>query len=358
MAWIHRAALVLLALSPTVGGAQGAYGLRQRAYPRSERSTALSADTTPMSRTVRSDSSAHSLRFVTVAPGVRLEVLDWGGTGRPVVLLSGLGDNAHVYDQFAPKLVGRYHVYAITRRGFAPSSIPGNGYLADSLADDVLAVIDSLGLGRPVLAGHSMGGEELSSIGSRHADKVAGLIYLDAGYDYAFYDQSHGSLTIDINEIIRQLGKLRFGSGTSTQERRRLMAALVDTTLPAFIEWGHALLKEPPEPAGPGPRPLPPVPYAMVSGQQKFTTIHGPVLAIFVTSRPMTPGVVKDSVMLAIAADADAATEGQARAFERGVPQARVVRIPNADHYVFKSNPIEVLNEMRAFIDRLSMSPR
>src|ERR1017187_4460649 len=34
--------------------------------------------------------SKHSVQFVTVEDGVRLEVLDWGGTGRPVVLLAGI----------------------------------------------------------------------------------------------------------------------------------------------------------------------------------------------------------------------------------------------------------------------------
>ncbi|PYP78762.1 MAG: hypothetical protein DMD35_10590, partial [Gemmatimonadetes bacterium] len=78
------------------------------------------------------------------------------------------------------KLIERYHVYGITRRGFAPSSIATSGYLADSLADDVLTVLDSLGLTgarRPVLVGHSIAGEELSSIGSRYPERVAGLVY-------------------------------------------------------------------------------------------------------------------------------------------------------------------------------------
>ena len=57
-------------------------------------------------------------------------------------------------------------------------------YSADRLGDDVLAVLDALKLNRPVPAGHSLGGEELSSVGSRHPERVAGLIYLDAGYAY------------------------------------------------------------------------------------------------------------------------------------------------------------------------------
>ena len=65
---------------------------------------------------------------------------------------------------------------------------------ADRLGDDVLAVIDSRKLNQPVLVGHSIGGEELSSVGSRHPERVAGLIYLDAGYSYAYYDRSRGDI--------------------------------------------------------------------------------------------------------------------------------------------------------------------
>ena len=54
------------------------------------------------------DPSPHSVQFVAVAENVRLEVLDWGGTGRPVVLLAGGGNTAHVFDDFATKLTPSY----------------------------------------------------------------------------------------------------------------------------------------------------------------------------------------------------------------------------------------------------------
>ena len=73
-------------------------------------------------------------------------------------------------------------VYGITRRGYGASSGPESGCERDCSGDDVLAVIDALKLNRPVLAGHSIAGEELSSVGSRHPEKVSGLIYLEAGY--------------------------------------------------------------------------------------------------------------------------------------------------------------------------------
>src|ERR1017187_7948519 len=142
------------------------------------------------------DTSQHTVQFVTVDKEVKLEVLDWGGTGRPLVFLAGMGNTAHNFDAFAPKFTAHYHVYGITRRGYGASSQPApsdGNYSAGRLGDDVLAVIDALKLDRPVLIGHSFAGEELSSVGSRHPEKVAGLIYLEAAYGFAFRSEEHTS---------------------------------------------------------------------------------------------------------------------------------------------------------------------
>ena len=140
----------------------------------------------PAASAVWKDPSPHKTQFVDVTPAVKLEVLDWGGTGRPIVLLAGGGDTAHVFDDFAPKLTDSFHVYGITRRGFGASGFAEAEAGPDRHGDDVLAVIDALGLKKPVLVGHSYGGAELSSVATRHPSRVAGLVYLDAGYPYAF----------------------------------------------------------------------------------------------------------------------------------------------------------------------------
>lgn len=80
------------------------------------------------------DPSRHKVQFVTVEENVQLEVLDWGGTGRPFVLLAGRGFTAHVFDGFAEKLTNSYHVYGITRRGFGASSKPKSGYSESSVS--------------------------------------------------------------------------------------------------------------------------------------------------------------------------------------------------------------------------------
>ena len=124
------------------------------------------------------DPSPHQVHFVTAEEGVQLEVLDWGGSGRPVVLLAGSGLTAHIFDDLAPKLTSVCHVYAITRRGFGASSRPKTGYDDQRLADDVFQVIDSLKLAAPVLVGHSMAGAELTTVGDQHSDRLSGLVYL------------------------------------------------------------------------------------------------------------------------------------------------------------------------------------
>src|SRR5215468_10219302 len=114
------------------------------------------------------DPSPHASRFVIADQDVRLEVLDWGGSGRPVVLLAGGGNTAHVFDGFAPKLTPNYQVYGITRRGFGASTYAPLDNGADRLGEDVFTVIRTLKLDRPVLVGHSIAGAELSSVATQH----------------------------------------------------------------------------------------------------------------------------------------------------------------------------------------------
>ncbi len=88
---------------------------------------------------------------------------------------------------------------------------------------------------------------------------------------------------------------------------------------------------------------------AIDDGGQRYTKIQGPVLAIYALANPPA-GVGSDSQVTRrwIAQD-----QGAIGVFARGVPQAEIVILPDASHFVFNSNPTEVLARMRAFIDRL-----
>jgi len=288
------------------------------------------------------DSSPHTTRYVTVDKDASLEVLDWGGSGRPVVLLAGLGSTAHFFDQFAPKLTGRYHVYGITRRGIGNSSVPLTGYSADRLGDDVLAILDTLHLVKPILVGHSIAGEELSSIGSRYPQRVAGLIYLEAAYQYAYYDP--GSIggdsllsTIDIDELESKLDQLR--SGNSPTDRRSLIQDLLNTELPRVAQslraWQSRLQAIPPGAPAAASAPIRRDPSMIAqdieAGFRRYTRIPVPILAIF----RVMPGWAQSDV------------------FEKGVPSAHVVRLAHASHDVIHSNEADVLREVNKFISGL-----
>jgi hypothetical protein len=109
----------------------------------------------------------------------------------------------------------------------------------------------------------------------------------------------------------------------------------------------------PPSPPAGAPKP-PPAGAAIIGGVMKFTTIKVPVLAIFADPHDFG-GTLKDNptARAAFIAANNKNTEQQAVAFERQVPSAHVVRIPNANHYVFISNEADVLREMNAFIAAL-----
>lgn len=159
-------------------------------------------------------------------------------------------------------------------------------------ATTFLAVMDALKIERPVLLGHSLAGEELSYIGSRYPRKVAALVYLDAGYTYAFWDPSK------------------------------------PFTARPVAPGGSTILK------------------AIWSGMQEFTKISAPTLAIVpYPHAPLPPSLTgaHDKAMM----------DTQIAVIKRDDPAAQIGRIPNASHYVFVSNEAAVLTDVHAFIDAL-----
>lgn len=91
---------------------------------------------------------------------------------------------------------------------------------------------------------------------------------------------------------------------------------------------------------------------AISAGERKYTAIPVPVLAIYALPHGDI-GAFNPHRVEAEAADINKMTGPQAKAFEMGVPTARVVRLPRASHYVFHSNESDVLREMKAFIGSL-----
>jgi pimeloyl-ACP methyl ester carboxylesterase len=136
------------------------------------------------------DTTKHRPGFITVQRGVRIHYLDFGGSGPPLLLLPGIGNTAHAYDDFARGLTDRYRVYAMTRRGFGESSHPTRGYDMGRLVDDIRAVMDSLKLPRVDLVGHSFAGQEMTRLARLHPERIRRMVYLDGAFDNVTVDSA------------------------------------------------------------------------------------------------------------------------------------------------------------------------
>jgi pimeloyl-ACP methyl ester carboxylesterase len=128
------------------------------------------------------DKSPHKSAFVT-ANGIKMNYLDWGGTGDVVILLAGLGNDAHVFDEIAPSFIDKFHVIGLTRRGFGETDRPAAGYDTATRVEDIRAFMDAQKITRAHLVGHSLAGDEMTMFAAEYPQRVIKMVYLDAAYD-------------------------------------------------------------------------------------------------------------------------------------------------------------------------------
>ena len=306
------------------------------------------------------DPSPHRVRFVDVEDGVRLETLDWAGTGRALVLLAGSGLSGHVYDELAPRLTAFSHVYAITRRGYGNSSKPAGGYDDQRLADDVLRVLDSLEIRAPVLAGHSMAGGEMTTVASEHPDRISGLVYLDALGDPRDFPASDPGYMALFRALPppknppppRPTGAVSFADYRAWQLKAERFA-LPESELRSVFETN---------PDGTMGRHKTPsrVHRAIGDGQKKrdYSKIRVPVLALIDYPRPQPdePRPENEKDRAAVSAFLEATRKYVDRWIGnllRGVSGARIVDLQGG-HYLFLTRQKEAVQEIRTFIAGLS----
>ncbi|WP_445216260.1 alpha/beta fold hydrolase [Bradyrhizobium sp. Pa8] len=119
------------------------------------------------------------IRGTSQANGIEIHYLRTGGNKPPLILLHGLTGSGACWTPLARTLEDRFDVIMPDARGHGASSAPSGGYLYRDLANDVIGLIEALGLAAPVLLGHSMGGMIAAIVASEVGTAIRGVILAD-----------------------------------------------------------------------------------------------------------------------------------------------------------------------------------
>jgi pimeloyl-ACP methyl ester carboxylesterase len=123
---------------------------------------------------------------VRVATGPRLNYAEFGWPdGRPVLFLHGWPDSWFSFSRVLELLPDDVRAIAVDQRGFGDSERPASGYSIAEMADDALALLDSLGVPRATFVGHSFGSFVARRVALAHPNRVARLVLIGTGFSPA-----------------------------------------------------------------------------------------------------------------------------------------------------------------------------
>jgi pimeloyl-ACP methyl ester carboxylesterase len=299
------------------------------------------------------DVSPHRSGFVSVN-GVRLHFLDWGGQGEPVLLLHGLGDTAHIFDDFAPRLSQHFRVIGLTRRGHGQSGKPETGYDTATLVEDIRQFLDVSKIDRVVLIGHSIAGDELTRFATLHPERIVKLVYLDAAYDRARLKEIHTNTPPELSpgkeaftsldSFRRWLNRLSFWSPAWEANAREMVVLSSDMKIvrevkPAKVS--RLLLKgtEESKPEYRGVR-APGLNLAAVGWSWKVSNLL----------EELSPARRKE--VEAYLRRVEELKRGETERFRKEIPNGTVMVFTNTDHHCFIQREDEVLHHVQEFLRR------
>lgn len=161
--------------------------------------------------------------------GIALFYEEAGKGAPPILLVHGLaGDHTLMTPQF--EHFGRTHrVVSVDLRGHGQSDKPQQEYTIAGFADDLAWLCRELGVYKPVLIGHSLGGMIVLDLAARYPDVPAAIVALDAtivppaGTDAWLQPVTQGLRTPAYQEVLRQFLELNFAPTDDPQRKARLV---------------------------------------------------------------------------------------------------------------------------------------
>ena len=272
-------------------------------------------------------------KFVTVN-GLRLHYLDWGSEGKPpLVLLHGGSAYAHWWDFVVPELAHNFHVFAPDQRGHGDSDHTSPpAYATRHYVSDLREFMHALGLHRPVLMGHSMGGHNSVIYATQYAQDLSALILVDT-------DAAYPEAAV---EFLRKLGEKpakEFDSFALAVSRFRVLPAesLMSTERLHYI--ASFAFKER-------------LDGKWVSKLDRNTLFREPVDGLPLLGQITCPTLVVRAENTPVLSD---------RKMERlvnGLPNGCWAEVKNSYHHVMLDNPEGLVKVVREFLDENAKSQK
>ncbi len=255
------------------------------------------------------------------------------GRGPDVVLVPGLGSSRDVWRELVAAVPGyRYHLVQLS--GFAGEPLRGNmsGPVAAPAADEIARYIREMGLRRPAVIGHSLGGTMSMMVAARHPGTVGRLMVVDmlpaVGSFFGGPNATPETLR-PIAEGIRQ----RMASMQGEELRKTVegtIATMVKTEGRRAEAVGHSLASD------------------------TSATSRAYAELVMTDLRPELGSIKVPVTVLYVHSPAAPLTGEQLAAFYQAsyanVPQAKITRIPDAYHFIMWDAPERFAREVRDFL--------
>ena len=246
------------------------------------------------------------------------------GEGPPLLLISGMGQNHRAWAPALPALQERFRCITFDNRGTGASDVPEGPYTIPQMADDVAALIDSLGTGPLHAAGWSLGGSVLQALMVRQPDKLVRAVLVSTMPSYT--DVQH-------NWLDAWLALRRSGAPALAQIVSAMAWGLTAKTL-----FDHEKTMQMARAAAADPEPTS---LAGFEAQAAGLRIYD--------ARPELSSVRTPTLVLCGAEDV-LTPPAQSEEIARLIPGATLRMLPRGGHRMVVEYPAEVAREIARFV--------
>lgn len=264
--------------------------------------------------------------FLNVGSCVHHYRLD-GAADKPVLVFSNsLGSDLRIWDTLVPHLLSDFRVIRYDTRGHGLTEAPPPPYSAAALAEDVVGLLDQLGIQKAVVCGLSVGGVIAQQLAIAHPDRLLALILCDTG--------------------------ARIGTVTSWEERIAIVKAngLAVLAAPSMERWFSAEFRR--------------LYAADVRGYANMvlrTAADGYVGTCYaLRDADLTEAAAAITIpTLVLCGDQDIATPpDMARELAKIIPNARLVLMPGAAHISCVEQPAYMARQITQFLREVQIGGR